>query len=71
MGWADRVFTAVQTAAVLSDRVERLSESVTDIGAQMRLMERRLSRLEGAFAVAGWTGAPPDRTDLPPSKDEK
>ena len=70
MGWVDRVFTAAQTAAVLSERVERLSERVADVGVQVRLMESRLSRLEGAFAVAGWTGIPSDRTVPPPAKDE-
>ena len=71
MGWVDRVFTAAQTAAVLSDRVERLSERVSDSGAQMRLMARRMSRLEGAFAVAGWTRGPSDRSNPPSSKTEE
>ena len=61
MSWFDKILQAVQTAAVIGERVERLSDSVSGIAVEMREMDRRLSRLEGAVGAGG--AAPPA---LPP-----
>ena len=63
MSWFDKVLDAVQAAAVIGERVEKLGHSVGEMAAEMREMDRRLSRLEGAYAA---TGQP---TTLPPPKE--
>ena len=52
-GWFDRVLDAVQTAAVIGERVERLGDSVSDLAAEMRAHDRRVARLEGALGSGG------------------
>ncbi len=66
MSWFDKVLDAVQTAAIIGERVERLGNSVGEMAIEMRNMDRRLSRLEGAYAVTGQ--APSEPPTLPPSK---
>ncbi len=55
-GWFDKVLDAVQSAAVLGDRVERLGDSVSDLAAAMRALDRRVSRLDGALSTGGGGG---------------
>ena len=59
----------MQTAAVIGERVEKLSKAVADMATDLREMDRRLSRLEGAYAVS--SPAPPKRPTLPPSEESK
>lgn len=67
MSWFDRVLDAVQSAAIIGERVEKLGNSVGEMAIEMRNLDRRLSRLEGAYAV---TGQPPGvPTALPPTED--
>ena len=58
MNWFDKVVDAVQAAAVMSERVDRLSKAVADLAIEFRELDRRLSRLEGVVAV---------RTTTPPA----
>lgn len=51
MSWFDKVLDAVQTAAVIGERVERLGQSVAAIAVELRDLDRRVARLEGAIAL--------------------
>jgi hypothetical protein len=51
MSWVDRVLQAMQTAAVIGERVERIGAEVADLAVDVREMDRRLAQLEGAFAM--------------------
>ena len=51
MSWIDRVLEAMQTAAVIGERVERMSNEVGDLAVDLRELDRRVAQLEGAFAV--------------------
>jgi hypothetical protein len=51
MSWLDRVLQTMQTAAVIGERVERMSNEVADLAVDMRELDRRVAQLEGAFAV--------------------
>jgi hypothetical protein len=53
MSWFDKVLDAVQTAAVTGERVERLGQAVGDLAFELRDLDRRVARLEGAFAARG------------------
>lgn len=64
--WFDRVLEAVQTAAVIGERVERLGDSVADMASEMRDLDRRVARLEGAVAAGGGGGKPGKPKLLPP-----
>ncbi|MEM7222724.1 MAG: hypothetical protein AAF495_07085 [Pseudomonadota bacterium] len=55
MSWFDKILDAVQTAAVIGERVERLGNSVADLSIEVREMDRRLSRLEGAESARDGT----------------
>ncbi|MFQ5776079.1 MAG: hypothetical protein ACE5GS_16280 [Kiloniellaceae bacterium] len=70
MSWFDKVLDAVQTAAVIGERVERLGNAVGDLAKELREMDRRLSRLEGAYAVSGSSAAPSDHTASPRPKEK-
>ncbi|MCW5723410.1 MAG: hypothetical protein KIS81_00465 [Maricaulaceae bacterium] len=48
MSWFDKILNAVQSAAVIGERVEKLGAAVADLAREQRDMDRRLSRLEGA-----------------------
>ena len=67
MSWFDKVVDAVQTAAVISERVERLGRSVVDLAVELRDLDRRLSRLEGAVAARATMGSTP--ASLPSPRD--
>ena len=69
MSWVDRVVDAVQTAAVIGERVERLSDSVAEMAVEMRNLDRRVARLEGAASAAAKTGSSSQPRQLPPPKD--
>ena len=51
MSWVDRVLQTMQTAAVIGERVERMSNEVADLAVDLRALDRRVAQLEGAFAV--------------------
>lgn len=51
MSWFDRVLQALQGAAVIGERVERLSGEMSSLTAEMRDLDRRVAQLEGAFAI--------------------
>jgi len=69
-GWFDRVLDAVQTAAVIGERVERLGNSVSDLAAEMRALDRRVARLEGALGSGGGDGRSRRKPKLlPPPED--
>ena len=70
-GWFDRVLDAVQSAAVIGERVERLGDSVSDLAAEMRALDRRVARLEGALGAGGGGGGGSRRKPklLPPRED--
>lgn len=69
-GWFDRVLDAVQTAAVIGERVERLGDSVSDLAAEMRALDRRVARLEGALGSGGNSGRTNRKPKLlPPPED--
>jgi len=65
MSWFDKVLDAVQTAAVIGERVERLGKAVGDLAVELRELDRRVARLEGAFAVSGAGGRSPESGSLP------
>lgn len=48
MNWFQKLLEAVQTAAVIGERVDRLTSDVAMLAGEQREMDRRLSRLEGA-----------------------
>lgn len=68
-GWFDRVLDAVQTAAVIGERVERLGDSVSDLAAEMRALDRRVARLEGALGSGGDGRSRRKPKLLPPPED--
>ena len=69
-GWFDRVLDAVQSAAVIGERVERLGDSVSDLAAEMRALDRRVARLEGALGSGGSNGQSRRKPKLlPPPED--
>ncbi len=70
MSWVDRVVDAVQTAAVIGERVERLSDSVAEMAVEMRNLDRRVARLEGATAATAKAGSSSQPRRLPPPEDE-
>lgn len=53
MSWFENVLDAVQTAAVIGDRVERLGGSVAEMAVELREVDRRVARLEGALGAGG------------------
>ena len=70
-GWFDRVLDAVQSAAVIGERVERLGDSVSDLAAELRALDRRVARLEGALGSGGGGGSGSRRKPklLPPPEE--
>jgi hypothetical protein len=66
MSWFNKVLDAVQTAAVIGERVERLGRAVGDLAIELREVDRRVARLEGALTASGAQGASPNRGSLPP-----
>ncbi len=66
MSWFDKIVDAVQTAAVIGERVERLGRSVADLAIELRDLDRRVARLEGVIAATGTR--PPTRGSLPPPR---
>ena len=68
MSWFDKILDAVQSAAIIGERVEKLGGAVADMATELRAMDRRLSRLEGAYAIGGRPPAPADRAA---SEDDK
>jgi hypothetical protein len=67
VSWFDRIVDAIQTAAMIGERVERLSGSVADLAVELRELDRRVSRLEGAVAARATMASAP--TSLPPPRD--
>ena len=68
MSWFDKVLDAVQTAAVIGERVERLGRAVGDLAFELRELDRRVARLEGAFAASGPSGTSSEAGALPPRR---
>lgn len=61
MSWVDRVLQTMQTAAVIGERVERMSNDVAGFAVDLRELDRRVAQLEGAFGMlmAGRDNAKP------------
>jgi hypothetical protein len=71
MSWFEKVLDAVQTAAVIGERVERLGRSVADMALEIRDLDRRVARLEGAVAARDGRARSSSRTKrlaAPPRK---
>jgi hypothetical protein len=68
MSWFDKVLDAVQTAAVIGERVERLGRAVGELAFELRDLDRRVARLEGAFAARGAGGRSSETGTLPPPR---
>jgi hypothetical protein len=68
MSWFDKVLDAVQTAAVIGERVERLGRAVGDLAFELRDLDRRVARLEGAFAASGPRSTSSEPGALPPPR---
>ena len=68
MSWFDKVLDAVQTAAVIGERVERLRRAVGDLAFELRELDRRVARLEGALAARGPGGTLSEPGALPPPR---
>jgi hypothetical protein len=68
MSWFDKVLDAVQTAAVIGERVERLGRAVGDLAFELRDLDRRVARLEGALAASGPRGTSSEPGVLPPPR---
>jgi len=47
MGWFDRILDAVQSAAVIGERVEKLGAATAALAQDIRDLEQRVARLEG------------------------
>ena len=73
MSWFDKILDAVQTAAIIGERVERLGGAVADMAVDLRDLDRRVARLEGAVAARGVS--PPavsqDPPVLPPADESR
>lgn len=65
MGWIDKIFDGVQTAAVIGERVEKLGTETASLAANLRDLEHRVSRLEGYVAAMSERAS---RPRLPPKK---
>lgn len=70
MSWFDKVLDAVQTVAVIGEGVERLGKAVGDLAVDLRELDRRVARLEGAFAASGAPGRSPESGPLSASRPE-
>ena len=68
MSWFGKVLDAVQTAAVIGERLERLGRAVGDLAFELRDLDRRVARLEGAFAASGPRGTSSEPGALPPPR---
>lgn len=66
MSWFDKIVDAVQTAAVIGDRVERLGKAVADLAVELRELDRRVSRLEGTVVGRATPSSAPGA--LPPPR---
>jgi hypothetical protein len=69
MSWFDKVLDAVQTAAVIGERVERLGKAVGELAVELRELDRRVARLEGAVAASG-AGPSPTSGSLPTPRQQ-
>jgi hypothetical protein len=70
MSWFDKVLDAVQSVAVIGERLERLGKAVGDLAVELRELDHRVARLEGAFAASGALGRSPESGSLPPPRRE-
>jgi hypothetical protein len=66
VSWFDKIVDAIHAAAVIGERVERLSRSVAELAVEMRDLDRRLARLEGAAAAR----TTPPQGSLPPPRQQ-
>jgi hypothetical protein len=68
VSWFDKIVDAVQTAALTGERVERLGRSVADLAIEVRDLDRRVARLEGALAARAMMRS--TAASLPPPGEE-
>ena len=66
MGWFDRILDAVQSAAVIGERVEKLGDATAALARDLRDVEQRVARLEGYVAAKAEPARP--RPKLTPPK---
>jgi len=69
VSWFDKVVDAVQAAAVMGERIDRVGKAVGDLAIELRELDRRVSRLEGV--VTAWATTPPPSASLPPPHREE
>jgi hypothetical protein len=62
VSWFEKVLDAVQAAAIIGERVEKLGNAVAELAVEVREIDRRVARLEGA-AQAGHPGSLPRLPD--------
>jgi len=67
VSWFDKIVDAVQTAAVIGERVEHLGRAVADLAIELREIDRRVARLEGSVVARATT--PPAPGTLPPPRE--
>jgi hypothetical protein len=68
VSWFDKIVDAVRTAAVSGERIERLGRSVADLAIELRELDRRVSRLEGAVAARATMASTPIALPAPREK---
>ena len=69
MAALDRVFEGVKAVLRMSDGVRRLAESVKDLAAEIREIDRRLIRIETMAELARRRSTRRNRKRLSPSGD--
>lgn len=47
MSWFNRILDAVQSAAIMGERVEKLGQAAAALAEDLRDLEQRVARLEG------------------------
>jgi hypothetical protein len=67
MSWFNRILDAVQTAAIIGERVEKLGAATAELARDLRETEKRVARLEGYAYGRGAAGAQPPKLPRPKS----
>lgn len=65
MKWFLTIYNVVRAHAVQGERLERLSNTTDEMDRELKDLDRRVSRLEGAYAMSRLAAAPPQQVKLP------